>query len=135
MRGLYEASLLGTPLSLLQIPPRAVHGVQEKTSDPSAGSLSYTQDSGAVEACPGATPARLDVGYVCKKCHMVYPGAEACAAHQSAVCYPSGQPRPERPALKLEQVLYKCEPCAVKCNTRAEYEAHRQTPAHAQQTQ
>ena len=137
---LYDASAFGTPLSLLQIPHDAIRDVQRKLREPGCILARYTQDCKMLGqlrarvvpadfAC--AAEAMLDVGYICKKCHMVYPGREACLAHQRTVCYPGGVGGGDGGGiLKLEQIQYECCACCVKFCTLQEYKAHCELPLH-----
>ncbi|KAK2162190.1 hypothetical protein LSH36_102g05040 [Paralvinella palmiformis] len=135
---MYDPATFGTPLTLLQIPQQAIHEVQAKVQDPGCTLTRYTQDcrtSSSLKKELGPSEgslvqsAYLDVGYICKKCHMVYPGKEACVHHQMAVCYP-GKSANDAAILKLEQLQYKCSACEEKFSLISDYKAHCKTNSH-----
>ena len=122
----------GTPLSLLQIPSRSIQRIQEKLTDPDCTMTHYSQDCrhfSDIRKTVGAddwTVARratVDVGYICRRCHIVYPGRTACAGHQDAQCYRDGGAS-NSSIVKLEQMQYECAACRVKASTIAEYKTH-----------
>lgn len=130
---MYDPSTFGTPLTLLQIPAQAIADVQSKLSEPNATIAHYTQDCQALSDLKHlvsstdvavAREATVDVGYICKKCHMVYPGRDACLAHQQQLCYQGKVLDPSKSILKLEQIQYKCGACKDKFSTLAEYKNH-----------
>jgi len=122
----------GTPLTLLQIPPRSIQRIQEKLTDVDCVTTYYSQDcrhfSDLRKAVGSddwsvARRATVDVGYICRRCHIVYPGRTACAGHQDAQCYRDGG-APNNAIVKLEQMQYECAACRVKASTIAEYKTH-----------
>ena len=134
----YDPLSFGTPLPLLQIPAQAIKSVTEKVQDGSCTLAHYTQDcksladlKGQVSsldlACLADSP--VDVGYICKKCQMVYPVRDACVTHQRMACYPGGG-HGGKTMLKLEQLQYECRVCADKFSTLAEVKAHCQQDSH-----
>lgn len=81
----------------------------------------------------------VDVGYICKRCSLVFLGYGACAGHQgTAACYPVvDDPRPNTsssssssPPVKLVQTLYECAACRAKCSTVADYRLHCESDSH-----
>ena len=92
---MYDPVNYGTPLMMLQIPPASIQKIQEKASDANCKLTNYTQDCRSFsdlkkyvssEDWSVACRATLDVGYICKKCRVVFPGRSACTAHQQAIC-------------------------------------------------
>ena len=136
---MYDPTTFGTPLTLLQIPPQAIADVQSKLSDPSATIAHYTQDCHALSDLKHmvghtditvARESTVDVGFICKKCHMVYPGRDACVSHQQTLCYQSKALDVSKTILKLEQIQYKCGACKEKLSTLAEYKVHCNNETH-----
>jgi len=121
----------GTPLAMLQIPAKSIQRVQEKLADPDCAVTYYAQDCRhfsdlrkAVSADDWALARRstVDVGYICRRCNIVYPGRAACSAHQDAQCYRDGGAG--NAIVKLEQLQYDCAACRSKASTIAEFKAH-----------
>ena len=136
----YDPASFGTPLALLQIPPQAIREVTSKLGDAACTSAAYTQDcrpfsdlkslvSGSNMAV--VTETSVDVGYICKKCHMVYPAREACINHQRMLCF-AGKASSDtaRAILKLEQTQYECKLCAEHFSTLNDVKQHCDTDLH-----
>lgn len=126
---------------MLQIPAQAIKSVTERVQDSACTLAHYTQDCkslGEVRAAVGSLDAAclaespVDVGYVCKKCQMVYPVRDACLTHQRMACYAGagGGGGGGRTMLKLEQLQYECRVCADKFCTLAEVKVHCQQESH-----
>ena len=139
----YDPLSYGTPLSLLQIPSAAITSVSDKLGEPGAVLARYTQDCQAladlhnlVSAADltAAAEATLDVGYICKKCQMVYPAKESCVAHQRSACFAGAAganlPQGYEPIMKLEQVQYECRACGERFSTTVEFKVHCQHQSH-----
>ena len=136
---MYDPATFGTPLTLLQIPQRAIQSVQSKLQDEGCVITRYTQDCKSLADLKSMVSARdyetvseamVDVGYICRKCQMVYPGKDACVNHQQVTCYQSKNLPQDKTIIKLEQIQYECTSCAVKVSTLHEYQAHCDTEAH-----
>lgn len=104
-----------------------------KLGDVSSSLAQYTQDCKSMADLKAAISetnyscareSSLDVGYICKQCQMVYPGKEACIAHQRTVCFAGKMPDKMKTILKLEQVQFECHPCGEKLSTVSEFKAH-----------
>ena len=133
---MYDPTTFGTPLTLLQIPAQAISDVQGKLQEPGCVVARYTQDCSSLQELSSAlsAPDRLtaaetmvDVGYICRKCHMVYPGQEACVTHQQMLCYQGSKPQPgdhNKTILKLEQIQYLCNKCHLNFSTVHEFKVH-----------
>lgn len=122
----------------MQLPHQAIKDVTQKLSEPGCEIARYTHDLSTLEsACQAAvalgvaTPVEcmLDVGWVCKRCHMVYPRQEACLRHRCMLdgSIPSSSPPPT--SLKLEQIQYACGACGddssqARCSTVSELQEH-----------
>lgn len=130
----------GTPLPLLQIPQQAIKDVSSKLMDPKATIGQYTQDCKSISSLRSLVSnvdyncvreATVDVGYICKKCQMVYPAKEACIAHQRLMCFPGGKiPDGVNIVLKLEQIQYECKHCSEKVSTVQEFKTHCEMESH-----
>ena len=131
----------GTPLTLMQIPTEAIRDIECKLQEAGCTIARYTQDcmmlcDVASRVCAAdvtcAREAMVDVGYICKKCHMVYPARDACVNHQRMLCYQS-EPDAADPAksiLKLEQIQYECCACGVKFSSISDYKTHCEQDEH-----
>ena len=145
---LFDPSTFGTPLAMLQMPPDTIKDIHLKLLQSSQNNttlLQYTQDCKTMDDLAPLVSAQdhgyakesyLDVGYICRKCQMVYPGRDACAAHQQAICYadpskPGEKAKPPPLAIiKFEQIQFECSLCEVKVSTIQEYKEHCETPLH-----
>ncbi|XP_060587285.1 zinc finger homeobox protein 4-like isoform X2 [Ruditapes philippinarum] len=136
----YDPMTYGTPLPLLQIPQQAIKDVSSKLMDPKATIGQYTQDCKSISSLKSLVSgsdyncvreATVDVGYICKKCQMVYPAKEACVAHQRLMCFPGGKiPESVNITLKLEQIQYECKLCSDKMSTVQEFKSHCDSESH-----
>ena len=138
---MYDPATFGTPLTMLQIPSEAIREVQTKLQQESATKAYYTQDLKSTRELKSSLSeldgcflrtAAVDVGYICRKCHMVYPGREACVNHQHMVCYQGRNVDEAKGILKLEQLQYECKACTEKMSTVAEFRSHISTDLHKQ---
>lgn len=109
--------------------------------DPKASVGQYTQDCKSISSLKSlvrsadyncAREATVDVGYICKKCQMVYPAKEACVNHQKMMCFPGGKaPEGIIPILKLEQIQYECKLCSDKVSSVQDFKSHCQGETHS----
>jgi AT-binding transcription factor 1 len=148
---MFDPANFGTPLAMLQIPGRAIQRIREKLAgDPDCTLTYYSQDCRhfselrkvvAADDVSAARRASVDVGYICRRCQIVYPGRSTCASHQEAVCYRdaasgsggvSGSAIPAGSIVKLEQMQYECAACRgnLRFSTAAEYKSHCGQDAH-----
>lgn len=137
----YDSLAFGTPLALLQIPAAAIKSVSDKLTEAGAVLARYTQDCQALADLhmmvssadlTVAAEATLDVGYICKKCQMVFPMRESCVIHQHSVCLANSASLPKgfEPIMKLEQVQYECRACKKRYSTILEFKSHCQQESH-----
>lgn len=131
-----SAALYGIQLVQLQIPKRSIEQIQDRLKDETCATVQYSDDcltSADVgthltsEELTCLVEKTIDVGYICKKCHVVFPQVDACNAHQAALCFKESAPERRTSGdtvLKLEQKLYRCSPCKVNCATVKEFRAH-----------
>ncbi len=138
---MYDPTTFGTPLTLLQIPPSAINDVQNKLDMEDVLVTRYTQDCKTVDDLKEVVAASdfslvgesyLDVGYICRKCHMVYPSQDACVNHQTSMCY-QGKKSQATMRLKLEQTQYQCTLCREAVNTLGEFKDHCELETHRTQ--
>lgn len=137
---MYDAASFCTPLSMLQIPKAAIAHITSQVQEGSVSVTHYTQDCSTLAELHKAldeTNAKfvrqttLDVGFICSKCHMVFPAQDACMAHQQMVCFQGKTPAElHKSMVKLEQWQYECRVCGSVCNTAEEFRAHCQQEAH-----
>jgi len=124
----------GTPLTMLQIPAKSIQRVQEKLgADADCAVTYYAQDCRhfsdlrkAVSADDWslARRASVDVGYICRRCHIVYPGRAACLAHQDGGAAGRGRGGGGGAIVKLEQLQYECAACRCRTSTIVEFKSH-----------
>ena len=135
----YDPATFGTPLSLLQIPQQAIRDITSKVNEPNCPLAQYTQDCKALSELKTMVSAKdysvarestVDVGLVCKKCHMVYPQKEACMAHQQSLCFVGKSIGDGKSMCKLEQVQYKCRCCHENFSTLQEFKVHCDQDVH-----
>lgn len=134
----------GSHLTSLQIPRSAIESIQSKLTDEGCVITRYTQDCKSLadlrnsQPPPGledltcAREAMVDVGYICRKCHMVYPNKEGCVGHQRSSCYFNSSLPQEKRIVKLEQIQFECGPCRTTYSTLAELITHFSASAHKQ---
>ena len=134
----YDPTTFGTPLTLLQIPQTAIKEVQDKLDMEDVLVCTYTQDCKTMSDLKSmvaasdyalAREASVDVGFTCRKCHMVYPGKDACVNHQQTMCY-QGKKQDNSIRLKLEQTQFMCSVCQESLSTLTEYKLHCSQETH-----
>ena len=135
----YDPMTFGTHLHLLQIPQKAIQSVSRDVQDPDCVLAHYTQDcksftdlTDLVTSVDAACLAQssVDVGYICKRCLMVYPVRDACITHQHLFCF-SGGGQSRNSVLKLKQLQLECRAClGEKFSTLAEVVSHCQLSTH-----
>ena len=138
---MYDPTTFGTPLPMLQIPPPAIQSIQAKLQSAGCIITRYTQDCKVLADLQPAVPApdfavmresMVDVGFICRKCQMVFPGKEACMGHQQMFCYQGKNVHEQKAIIKLDQIQYECSVCRLKMATLAEVTTHIQGEAHRQ---
>ncbi|KAK8757720.1 hypothetical protein V5799_004650 [Amblyomma americanum] len=143
----YEAGGVygGTPLSLLALPASCVPDVSAKAALPAAAVARVSPEPG-----PGsrdelrrlvsepdlllASEVDVDVGFVCKKCQLVFPAEPLVVAHQRAACFAAGKPpnvgADFKPFLRLVQRAWECRRCRDRLHTAREFKFHCDTERH-----
>ena len=138
---MFDPATFGTPLSLLQMPPETIKDVHHQLQQPSQNIVQYTQDCKRIldlkpvvseQDFKYAQKAVIDVGYICRKCQMVYPDKEACQTHLQTICYAGVEKAniPSTAKVKLEQIQFECSLCEQKMSTLTEYKEHCETAMH-----
>ena len=78
-----------------------------------------------------------EVGFICKKCRLAFPGEAGLLGHQRVVCYP-GKSADSRGAVRLVLVQYECKVCPTpdratpteRMSSIQEFKRHCETEAH-----
>lgn len=120
MLAAYDPMTHGTPLALLQVPATALQEISKKLADGKANVARFSQDGKTLadlksivseqdHAC--AQTNDVEVGFVCKKCHLVYPAEALCFNHQRSICFPNKNPSELAAVLRLVQIQYQCKLC------------------------
>ena len=101
--------------------------------EPKGSVAQYTQDCKSISSVRSLVntvdyscvrESSVDVGYICKKCQMVFPSKAGCENHQQTVCFTGQIPEGITPMLKLEQIQYECRLCTDKFSTVQEFKTH-----------
>lgn len=129
---LNSAAVCGIQLVQLQIPKRAIEQIQDRLKDKTCVLATYSDDcltSAEVKTHLDSAEVAwlvekaIHVGYICKRCHVVFPQVDACNAHQAALCFKGAEHFGDS-VLKLEQRLYQCSCCKAHCVTVKEFKVH-----------
>lgn len=143
---MYDPTVFGTPLPMLQIPTPAIQSIQSKLATAGCLITRYTQDCCDLptELAAHVRSVMVDVGYICRKCHMVFPHRAACVNHQQLFCYQGssngGGDGKTGTIIKLEQIQYRCQTCdngdrEEKFSTVAQVQAHIEEEKHQRKQQ
>lgn len=136
---MFNPAMCGIQLAQLQIPKRAIELIQDRLKDRTCQRAYYSEDSlSSAELRAQFSPVEfaslseqtIHVGFICRKCHLVFPQASACNAHQAALCYKDAEKSTGDATLKLEQLVYHCALCKANCSTVAEFKAHCRQERH-----
>lgn len=131
----------GTPLALLQLPTTTLQTIGESLSSCEPGvsvvRITAPADSDSSPLMPSlATYLReveSEVGFVCKKCRLAFPGEAGLLGHQRVSCY-QGVPADARGAVRLVQIHYECKLCSTpeidRMSSLLEFKRHCETEAH-----
>ncbi|CAF2037346.1 unnamed protein product [Rotaria magnacalcarata] len=146
--GLMDPNIHGTPLFMLQLPEEALKKILSLSkSDAHLTRAQYTQDGKNLQdlfdhSYSSIDYQTVDVGYVCKRCYLVWPLYESCRCH-ALVCWQiCGSTLPvsikssedlndlSGYIFKIEQLTYRCLLCKTSCSTTIEYEKHTKDDIH-----
>lgn len=132
----------GTPLHLLQLPATTLQAIGETSSSCEPGvsiiRIPVAADSDTPPLMPSQTAycreVESEVGFVCKKCRLAFPGEAGLQGHQRVVCY-QGVPAESRGAVRLVQTHYECKLCPASAETEKmtsllEFKRHCDSEAH-----
>lgn len=132
----YNPDVDGTPLRLLRIPLLGLSHIAKVIQD--NGSVAqYTEDSSSsaeiIRMGFRVRPVTVDVGYVCKVCHLAWPAYRSCLRHvvEDHKILASQRGRDERPPaihekiLKIEQLMHCCEECGQQFAGLMEVTGHK----------
>ncbi|CAJ0961273.1 unnamed protein product, partial [Mesorhabditis belari] len=129
---LYDPTVMGTPIPLLQIPETVMQQISTDLSE-GRSSTKFTQDgltfdalvSGlAEEDAKCAAPKNSEVGWACPRCTNVFQQETLLAAHQRSICSRS------EGHLTLVQTHYECLACGTHFGTQQDFKAHLSTDEH-----
>ncbi|GIX72806.1 uncharacterized protein CEXT_167731 [Caerostris extrusa] len=82
-----------------------------------------------------ASEVTVDVGFVCKKCHMVYPAEVLCLNHQRASCFQNKPVSEIKATLKLVQCHVECRACRERFTTIIDFKFHCDMDRHMKRVQ
>ncbi|XP_076350372.1 zinc finger homeobox protein 3-like [Tachypleus tridentatus] len=138
-----DSSIYSTHLSLLQLPPAAILDVTQKLCQPGHGITRFSQDGKNIADLKGSiqesdveqlNEVDIDIGFVCKKCQMVYPAELLCINHQRASCFAHGKEE-DRAVLKLIQVYFECKLCRERFATVLDFKFHSHLDSHVKRVE
>lgn len=141
---LYDSNMYSTPLSLLQLPSAALSEVTQKLSQTGNTCARITQDGKNLSDLKGRIPdpdfhqaveVEVDIGFVCKKCQMVYPAEVLCLNHQRASCFPTKAIGDIKAMLKLVQIHVECRACRERFVTVLDFKFHCDMDRHIKRVQ
>ena len=131
----------GTPLALLQLPTTTLQAIGEALSSCEPGMsvvrIAAPADSDSSPLMPSQAAyfreLESEVGFVCKKCRLAFPGEAGLLGHQRISCY-QGVPADSRGAVRLVQVHYECKLCSTsemdRMTSLLDLKRHCETEAH-----
>jgi hypothetical protein len=131
----------GTPVALLQLPAPTLQAIGEASSSCEPG-VSTVRIAALTDAdAPPLTPSQAaycrevesEVGFVCKKCRLAFPGEAGLVGHQRVACY-LGISADSRGAVRLVQLHYECKLCisteAERISSLLDFRRHCESGAH-----
>lgn len=132
----------GTPIALLQLPATTLQAVGEASAscEPGVSTVRITPpaDADTSPLIPSQAAycreVESEVGFVCKKCRLAFPGEAGLLGHQRVACY-SGISTDLRGAVRLVQLSYECKLCCTSDETERlsslhDFKRHCETEAH-----
>ncbi|XP_022252916.1 uncharacterized protein LOC111088132 [Limulus polyphemus] len=144
MKNLFQdSSIYSTPLSLLQLPPAAVLDVTQKLCQLGHSTTRFSQDGKNISDFKGSiqeadvqqlNEVDIDIGFVCKKCQMVYPAELLCINHQRASCFAHIKEE-DRAVLKLVQIYFECKVCRERFTSVLDFKFHADMDRHTKRVQ
>jgi hypothetical protein len=132
----------GTPLQLLQLPATTLQAIGEASASCDPGmstvriSAAADRDSSPLTASQAVYCQEVDseVGLVCVKCRLAFPGEAGLLGHQRAVCYQGAAAESQR-AVRLLQTHFECKLCsgsaeADKMTSLLDFKRHCESEVH-----
>lgn len=135
----YDPLTHGTPLNLLQIPQAALQDISTKLGDNESSTCRFRQDNKTMADLKFAVSEKdfqctedndVEVGFVCRKCHLVFPAENLCAAHQTSLCFAGALVERQKTMLTLVQMQYKCGACRESFTTQQDFLFHCASDSH-----
>lgn len=137
-----DSNMYSSPLSLLQLPASALPEVTGRLAQPGDAVARFSQDGKTLADLRTLVPeadfrqaaeVTVDVGFVCKKCHMVYPAEVLCLNHQRSGCF---QGKGDvKATLKLVQCHVECRACRERFTTIVDFKFHCDMDRHVKRVQ
>lgn len=132
----------GTPITVLQLPAATLQAVGEASASCEPGVSTVRIPAPADADTSSLMPSQAaycrevesEVGFVCKKCRLAFPGEAGLLGHQRVACYP-GISTDLRGAVRLVQLHYECKLCSTSAETESmsslhDFKRHCETEAH-----
>ncbi|GIY34011.1 uncharacterized protein CDAR_465321 [Caerostris darwini] len=141
---MYDSNMYSSPLSLLQLPASALPEVTGRLTQPGNSVARFSQDGKSLSDLRSLVPeadfrqaseVTVDVGFVCKKCHMVYPAEVLCLNHQRASCFQNKPVSEIKATLKLVQCHVECRACRERFTTIIDFKFHCDMDRHMKRVQ
>ncbi|GFR04272.1 uncharacterized protein TNCT_101971 [Trichonephila clavata] len=141
---MYDSNMYSSPLSLLQLPASALPEVTGRLTQPGNSVARFSQDGKSLSDLRSLVPeadfrqaseVTVDVGFVCKKCHMVYPAEVLCLNHQRASCFQNKPVSEIKATLKLVQCHVECRACRERFTTIIDFKFHCDMDRHIKRVQ
>ncbi|XP_015931200.1 uncharacterized protein [Parasteatoda tepidariorum] len=141
---MYDSNMYSSPLSLLQLPASALPEVTGRLTQPGNSVARFSQDGKSLSDLRSLVPeadfrqaaeVTVDVGFVCKKCHMVYPAEVLCLNHQRASCFQNSPVSEIKATLKLVQCHVECRACRERFTTIVDFKFHCDMDRHVKRVQ
>ncbi|XP_054720724.1 uncharacterized protein LOC129230351 [Uloborus diversus] len=141
---MYDSNMYSSPLSLLQLPASALPEVSTRLAQSGNSIARFSQDGKSLSDLRNlvpeadfrqATEVTVDVGFVCKKCHMVYPAEVLCLNHQRTACFQSKPVGEIKAMLRLVQCHVECRACRERFTTIVDFKFHCDMDRHIKRVQ
>lgn len=141
---MYDSNMYSSPLSLLQLPASALPEVTGRLTQPGNSVARFSQDGKTLADLRTLVPepdfrqaaeVTVDVGFVCKKCHTVYPAEVLCLNHQRTTCFQNKSVGDIKATLKLVQCHVECRACKERFTTVMDFKFHCDMDRHIKRVQ
>lgn len=141
---MYDSNMYSSPLSLLQLPASALPEVTGRLTQSGNSVARFSQDGKTLADLRTLVPepdfrqaseVTVDVGFVCKKCHTVYPAEVLCLNHQRTTCFQNKAVNEIKATLKLVQCHVECRACKERFTTIMDFKFHCDMDRHIKRVQ